>query len=176
VLALSLALFRSLSRALFLSLSLSRSLSLSLSLSTLRALSTPRALRREADPSFDWWALGCLLYRALGGGPLFRSDDRDNLRDHRELLRLYHWGDGDIEEATREMNHEMAQCKLDRHARLAACDLLAWLLQREPAKRPASCADILAHAFFTKVILLFRDRRLKGVDMTRRAGIAVRPN
>ena len=47
------------------------------------------------------------------------------------------------------MHHEMAQCKLDRHTRLAACDLLAWLLQREPAKRPAACADILAHAFFT---------------------------
>ena len=31
---------------------------------------------------------------------------------------------------------------------LMACDLLLWGLQRDPAARPQSCEDVLAHPFF----------------------------
>ena len=33
--------------------------------------------------------------------------------------------------------------------RLIAGDCLAWILQREPAKRPQSCAEVLAHPLFS---------------------------
>ena len=34
--------------------------------------------------------------------------------------------------------------------RLIAGDCLAWILQREPAKRPQSCAEVLAHPLFSR--------------------------
>jgi serine/threonine protein kinase len=105
----------------------------------------------KADPSFDWWSLGCLFYRALGGQPLFSSDDRDNLRDAREHDRLWSWNDQDLDAASREINFFMAAThQVDRLTRVAACDLLVWLLQPKPENRPSSSAEILSHAFFAR--------------------------
>ena len=37
----------------------------------------------------------------------------------------------------------------DDHARLIVCDLLAWILQKDPKKRPQSCEEMLRHPFFS---------------------------
>ena len=37
----------------------------------------------------------------------------------------------------------------DNQARLIVCDLLSWILQKDPKKRPQSCAEMLQHPFFS---------------------------
>ena len=37
----------------------------------------------------------------------------------------------------------------DDQMRLIVCDLLAWVLQKEPKKRPQSCEEMLKHPFFS---------------------------
>ena len=37
----------------------------------------------------------------------------------------------------------------DDQTRLIVCDLLAWILQKDPRKRPQSCEEMLRHAFFS---------------------------
>ena len=104
----------------------------------------------DADPSYDFWAVGCLLFRAWSGRTLFRADDSDNLRDYRELCRLYNWDIHEAATAAKEMNLEMELNSVSPRVRIAACDLLHWLLERDPSKRPTTSADILNHAFFSQ--------------------------
>ena len=38
--------------------------------------------------------------------------------------------------------------------RLIVCDLLAWILQKEPKNRPQSCEEMLRHPFFATGVKL----------------------
>ena len=103
----------------------------------------------RASPSFDFWSLGCVLFRALARRPLFNGDDRDNVRNANELLRVHEWDEAEVDHAMSEIDAELRQdggCST--RDRLAACDLVAWLLQPNPARRPSSAEEILGHAFF----------------------------
>ena len=54
------------------------------------------------------------------------------------------------------------------HERLAACDLIAWTLQKDPKKRPRSCDEMLRHPFFWKDNSKYNDDSLsQGLHMSR---------
>lgn len=95
-----------------------------------------------AHPSWDTWALGCILYQLCNehGRPLFEMDQDDNLFfeegeiDNLEIL--YSWPDN-------VKQRKMLQI-LDPVAR----NLVSQLLYREDSKRP-SLERVLAHSFLT---------------------------
>ena len=50
----------------------------------------------------------------------------------------------------------------DDQTRLTVCDLVAWILQKDPKKRPQSCEEMLEHPFFSTGV-----RSLKGLHLPR---------
>ncbi|SHO76400.1 Similar to S.cerevisiae protein YPK1 (Serine/threonine protein kinase) [Malassezia sympodialis ATCC 42132] len=91
-------------------------------------------LGRGYTKAVDWWTLGVLLYEMLTGLPPFFSED---------VNEMYH-----------KILHEPLMFPAD--VRPDARDLLARLLQRDPAQRlgspPGGASDIKTHPFFTKYI------------------------
>lgn len=80
---------------------------------------------------------------------LFSGDDCGNLRNPLEMQRLHSWDLGLLENCVREVNQELLNSKVVPRERLAACDLLAWILQPDPEDRPSSADHILQHPFFS---------------------------
>ena len=112
-----------------------------------------------AERTFDIWSFGVTLYRALRWNALFEADNIDNMSDDKEKLRLCKWGaDGNLTDLAaslhslrmklRERDRDSSDFACSDETALRACDLLGWILQREPAKRPQSMRDVLDHAFF----------------------------
>ena len=90
-----------------------------------------------ASPQFDLWSLGVLAFRSLARRPLFNSDDRDNMRDDDELRRLARWDARSVADAVRAVTREMREHSgVSARDQLAAAEMIAWLLQRDPAQRP----------------------------------------
>ena len=105
--------------------------------------------RCVATPALDFWALGCILYRAVARKPLFEADDADNIRSPRELARLHLWGPGQIGDTLREVDASLRDATdVSDKQRVLTCDLIGWMLQRDPSKRPQSAEDLLSHALF----------------------------
>ena len=96
-----------------------------------------------ADPSFDVWSLGALLYLLITGQTLFNNDQEDNLNEQ-DLIRLCNWSDGDLRAALRYV-HNPRGGKYQPLGR----DLLENLLQPGANKRPKTMDDVLDHPFFT---------------------------
>ena len=95
--------------------------------------------RLLADPSYDVWSFGVMLFHLLVGRPIFLADLNDNL-DAAQLELLLKWN---AENGTSILDC-MAWGTL--RANLGK-DLLHWILQPNPSDRP-SVAQILMHPFF----------------------------
>ena len=107
------------------------------------------AERCDATPAFDFWALGCVMYRALTRAPLFEANDADNIRNSRELKRLNAWGADNVGAALRDVCQSLRDTpNVSDKQSLLACDVVGWLLQREPSARPQSATSLLSHALF----------------------------
>ena len=91
-----------------------------------------------ASASFDLWAVGAILVRALAHRPLLEADDRDNLRGGREWRALAGWNAESTAALTREVGAVMRDDGVATRDELAALDLLSWLLQADPTARPAA--------------------------------------
>lgn len=98
-------------------------------------------------PSFDLWSLGCVMFRALARRPLLEADDRDNLRGSAARGIIGDWGYHSLVDVISEVSTILDEDGVQPRDRLAACDLLAWLLQAKPNARPSSCQMVLDHAF-----------------------------
>jgi ankyrin repeat protein/serine/threonine protein kinase len=95
-----------------------------------------------ADPSFDVWSLGCVLYQLCSKDalPLFAVGQDDNLSDDSSvddnLLLLHEWSD------------HVKQKKLNFIVDPLAKNLLSLMLMKSPEKRP-SLQRILSHPFIS---------------------------
>ena len=102
----------------------------------------------NAEPSFDLWSLGCVCFRAFTRSSLFEADDADNLRP-REQKRLHGWCAADVAIALREVDASLRDmASVSHEQRALACDLVGWLLQPDPIKRPRSATELRSHALF----------------------------
>ena len=103
-----------------------------------------------ADSTFDVWSMGVVFYRALAMRPLFEGDDKDDLAGDREKRALADWGPIALKMAIMRVNYKVRVAgDVSNRTRHLACDLLAWMLQREPSARP-SCMQVLAHPFLSQ--------------------------
>jgi serine/threonine protein kinase len=94
-----------------------------------------------ADPSYDVWSFGAVLYNLVTSHPLFLANCNDNL-DPQGMWALFTW--------------EAANCKqlLDSHIPkdsslrvMRARELLNWILQPVPTNRPLM-GEVRMHPFF----------------------------
>ena len=46
-----------------------------------------------ADPAYDMWSLGCVLYELCTGGTLFVCSNSGDLIHQKDLIKLHHWAD-----------------------------------------------------------------------------------
>jgi len=100
------------------------------------------------DPSFDCWSFGVVLYRMLARRDLLAADDEGNPRGEYEMRTLYEWGPEQLSKAVFRCHQTMRFNKgITAKDRFLACDLLAWLLQRDPAARPHSMKAAITHPF-----------------------------
>ena len=81
---------------------------------------------------------------------LFQADNRDQIRGAAELLKLATWGPKHLSDALDEADREMVTDKVNDAQRLKSTRFLAVMLQADPAKRPQTMAEALAHPFFPK--------------------------
>ena len=95
-----------------------------------------------------------MLYRTLARKALLESDASDNLTSALELRRLHGWNHSDVELAMSEVAAVLRfEFKLeDETKRLAATELVGWLLQQDPTKRPSNFDEVMNHAFFRDVV------------------------
>ena len=91
-----------------------------------------------AEPSFDIWALGCLLYQLCHPDvlPLFPSASRDDNLGQLDLKLLFHW------------TNETKVAKLSQIENIKARSLLSMILFKDVSKR-ASLVRVLAHPFLS---------------------------
>jgi len=101
-----------------------------------------------AHPTFDLWSYAVVLYYAIAHKPLLETAGADQLRGKAERIKLARWSTADLTYAMNDLDHAMLMQGYDDQTRLVVCDLLAWLLQKDPKKRPQSCEEMLAHPFF----------------------------
>jgi serine/threonine protein kinase len=125
-----------------------------------------------AHPSYDVWALGCVMYQLLSADslPLFVTGKGDNLSTHSNThtpqqshtnsnTNIIVGGTGgaspdvfDVSEDTiwslLNWNDEIKNRKLNRIADPLARNLVSQMLQRDPRLRP-SMARVLAHPFLS---------------------------
>lgn len=92
----------------------------------------------SASPSLDMWSLGCVLFHLFAGEPLFLANDEDNLdqENMRQLLQF-------------PFDRPFQSRKLQKISHPLARNLVAQLLNGNPASRPRSMQHVRAHPFFS---------------------------
>ena len=68
-------------------------------------------------------------------------------------MTLAKWDIRLLNKAIDEMDKALAGDGVILSDRLVACDLVAWLLQRDPSSRPSSADLILHHQFFEEPVV-----------------------
>ena len=105
-------------------------------------LRNPESDRRLlADPSYDVWSFGVVLYNLITGHPLFLTNCDDNLDAH-GMWALLTWGLGHCKQLVDQHLSERSSILAIR-----ATELLYWMLQPIAADRP-SMRDIRMHSLF----------------------------
>ena len=92
----------------------------------------------QASPAVDLWGLGCIVYLLITGKTLEQVSRDDDLTDGASMERIFRWND--------DAMHRKLAAVVDPTAR----DLIAKLLQVDPAKRIAA-AEALEHPYFHPV-------------------------
>jgi serine/threonine protein kinase/tetratricopeptide (TPR) repeat protein len=95
-------------------------------LGTAFAMSPEQALGRPLDQRSDLFSLGSLLYEMLAGEAPFRAESSTL-----SLARVVHFKPLPLQESRPALPPEI-------------CDLVDWLLQKDPHRRPQSAAEVLA--------------------------------
>lgn len=102
----------------------------------------PSALLPRAQPAFDVWSFGVLLFLLCTGSDLFKLDANDDRLDGAdEEARLRAWrgvDDGRLRRVFAAEAHRLEDEELE-----AARDLITWCLQPQPAERPQSMVQVL---------------------------------
>lgn len=114
-------------------------------LALLRAEGVAPGLMLSATASFDIWGLGVVMFRMLRRASLFCADDSEELWGAHARTSLENWSPESLAE-TLHLLHRYLRPLMGDHDRLAACDLLGALLQRQVHLRPSS-QSVLNHAF-----------------------------
>ena len=105
----------------------------------------------EADPSFDVFSLGAVLFEACSRTPLFPSDrSDDNLVEDSAKVELSNWLGIDKVRLSRVFKTDKPDDRVSAtDEQIKDCKhLLRWCLQGDPAKRPR-IDEVLAHRFLT---------------------------
>jgi len=89
-----------------------------------------------AHPSFDIWALGCVVYLLCTGSTLFQASVNDNLSKETDYRVLHLW------------TEETKSKKLSLIENKTARNFVSILLNKDPEKRP-SAQRLLHHPYFT---------------------------
>ena len=95
----------------------------------------------RADPSYDVWSFGVVLYNLVTGHPLFLANCDDNL-DPQGLWNLLTW--------KADRCRQLLDQNLSGHSSIRAMratELLSWILQPVPANRP-SMSEVRMHPLF----------------------------
>ena len=92
----------------------------------------------QASPAVDLWGLGCIVYLLITGTTVEQVSRDDDLTDGASMERISRWND--------DAMHRKLAAVVDPTAR----DLIAKLLQVDPAKRIAA-AEALEHPYFHPV-------------------------
>ncbi|GKY97418.1 hypothetical protein MPSEU_000700300 [Mayamaea pseudoterrestris] len=91
-----------------------------------------------ADPTYDIWAYGVVLYEAIAGAPLAPYACRGKrAMTEAEIAKIGSWDDQSVRKALKHIDDP------------AACDILKQLLHHDPNHRIASMRMVLEHPFFT---------------------------
>jgi hypothetical protein len=93
-----------------------------------------------ADPSFDLWSFGALLFLLITGQTLFNNNQEDNL-DADDLLKLAKWDQ-------KQLRIALGKVHTSRCPNPLAKDLLEKLLQPKAEDRPDDFGEVLDHPFF----------------------------
>jgi len=89
-----------------------------------------------AHPSFDIWALGCVVYLLCTGSTLFQATVNDHMSNESDYFVLHLWTD------------ETKTKKLSLIRNKIARNFVSMLLNKDPEKRP-SARRLLQHPYFT---------------------------
>jgi serine/threonine protein kinase len=94
-----------------------------------------------ADPSYDVWSFGVVLYNLVTGHPLFLANCGDNL-DAQGMWDLMTWK---ADRCKQLLEQHLSDCSSIRAMR--ATELLYWMLQPVAANRP-SMKEVRLHSLF----------------------------
>lgn len=119
--------------------------------------------RLLAHPTFDIWSYAVIAFQALTQELLFKSDVSDNCTGN-ELSRVMGWN---LQNLEWDIHCRLRSFLMDGHIQLStstesgtmipneeilqAVELMTWMLQPDPLKRPQSFAQILSHPYFGSI-------------------------
>ena len=97
------------------------------------------------------WGLGVVTQLLLGNALLFACDRDDNVRNAVELKKLATWSSASVSSLASDLSLSLLLDGISARDRVAAVDMICWLLQPEPKDRPTSCSDLLRHPLLLQV-------------------------
>ena len=92
-----------------------------------------------AQPQYDIWAFGLILYEVIKGKPLSMYAEKGPLQNP-NMVKIGKWNDRSLKKSLKGIKENSA-----------VYDLLIKLLQADPMKRLASMREVLEHPFFGRV-------------------------